>query len=192
MTATPAILKHHPSAVELIDRLLLDATKGKKDYEPLRDFITGDPAAILIVEFLGESSVELPAKIDALEADLRGKKNGAHFHRAIQPQEQSRIWKLRKAALGLSMSQRGDAKSISYVEDTAVAPDALHDYVRRFKKILDKHKTEAGFYGHASVGLLHQPCQLVKANKNSSLRFLVDHRKLWSTRYCGPILTILR
>ena len=156
MTATPAILKHNPSAVELIDRLLLDATKGKKDYEPLRDFITGDPAAILIVEFLGESSAELPAKIDALEADLRGKKNGAHFfHRAIKPQEQSRIWKLRKAALGLSMSQRGDAKSISYVEDTAVAPDALHDYVRRFKKILDKHKTEAGFYGHASVGLLH-------------------------------------
>ncbi|MCG8608402.1 FAD-binding protein, partial [bacterium] len=155
MSATPVILEQGPSAVELIDRMLLNSTRGKSEYEPLRDFIKGDPGAILIVEFFGDSQDQTRATLSRLERTLSNQRLGEYFHRAEDSRSQERIWKLRKAALGLSMSQRGDAKSISYVEDTAVAPDRLREYVGRFQKILVENDTEAGFYGHASVGLLH-------------------------------------
>ncbi len=155
LAATPAILRHRPSAVELMDRFILDTTRGRTIFEPLRGFIAGDPAAVLIVELFEESPGDLLARLDRLESDLRERGSSYHFHRAIAPAEQAHIWKLRRAALGLSMSERGDAKAISFVEDTAVTPECLRDYIDRFQQILAAHDTRAGFYAHASVGLLH-------------------------------------
>ena len=155
LSATPLILEHGPSAVELLDRFILDTTRGKIAYEPLRDFIEGDPEGVLLVEFQGDTTEELVGRIDRLEADLRGRGIGGHFYRAIDARSQARIWQLRKAGLGLSMSQRGDGKAISFVEDTAVAIENLRDYIERFMAILQKYETPAGFYAHASVGLLH-------------------------------------
>ena len=153
--ATPAILEHRPAAVELVDRFILDTTRDKPQFEPFRKFIVGDPAAVLIVEFLSDEESDLEPKVDRLERDLQELGVGYHFHRAQAAQDQALIWGLRRAALGLSMSQRGDAKAISFVEDTAVAPDRLRDYIERFMSILEAHKLTAGFYAHASVGLLH-------------------------------------
>src|SRR3970282_2026138 len=53
------------------------------------------------------------------------------------------------------MAMRDDAKSISFVEDTAVAPERLRDYIERFMAIVARHGTTAGVYAHASVGCLH-------------------------------------
>ena len=155
MAATPLILSHQPSAVELIDRFILDTTQGKPQFEALRDFIVGDPGAVLIIEFFGAAPEELPPRIDRLQQDLRRQGLDGPIHRAFAADAQARIWELRKAALGLSMSQTGDAKSISFVEDTAVDPNCLHDYIARFQAVLAKYDTQAGFYAHASVGLLH-------------------------------------
>jgi FAD/FMN-containing dehydrogenase/Fe-S oxidoreductase len=155
LAATPVILEHRPSAVELMDRFILESTRGKTVYGPLRGFIAGDPAAVFIVELFEESPGDLTARLDRLEAELRSRGIGYHFHRAMSAPEQAQIWKLRRAALGLSMSERGDAKAISFVEDTAVDPARLRDYIERFQQILAAHDTRAGFYAHASVGLLH-------------------------------------
>jgi FAD/FMN-containing dehydrogenase/Fe-S oxidoreductase len=155
LAATPVILGHKPSAVELVDRFILDSTRGKTEFEPLRDFIAGDPAAVLFVEFFGETPEECSTLVAELERALQAAGLGYHVHRALKPPAQARLWKLRQAALGLSMSEYGDAKAISFVEDTAVAPDRLRDYIARFLQILEKHDTRAGFYAHASVGLLH-------------------------------------
>ncbi len=155
LSATPSILEHDPSAVELLDRFILDTTRGKIAYEPLRDFIQGDPGGVLLVEFQGDSTEDLVDRIEQLESDLRGRGIGSYFHRAIDSRAQARIWQLRKAGLGLSMSQRGDAKAISFVEDTAVSLENMRAYIERFMALLKKHDTQAGFYAHASVGLLH-------------------------------------
>jgi FAD/FMN-containing dehydrogenase/Fe-S oxidoreductase len=155
LAATPVILQHRPSAVELVDRFVLDQTRGKPAYEPLRAFIMGDPSAILIVELFEESAGDLCERVERLAAELSARGLGYHCHRAMQAAEQAKIWKLRRAALGLSMSERGDAKAISFVEDTAVAPERLRDYIERFQQILAAHGTHASFYAHASVGLLH-------------------------------------
>jgi len=155
LAATPVILRHKPSAVELVDRFILGTTLGKTEFEPLRDFLVDDPAAVLFVEFMSNSADEPPAHVAELEQSLKAAGLGYHVHRAFEPAAQGRLWKLRQAALGLSMSEYGDAKAISFVEDTAVAPDRLRDYIDRFQQILERHGTRAGFYAHASVGLLH-------------------------------------
>src|SRR5256885_2180997 len=68
---------------------------------------------------------------------------------------QAQMWSLREAALGLSTAMKEDAKSIAFVEDTAVAPERLRDYIDRFQQIVRRHETTAGIYAHASVGCLH-------------------------------------
>src|SRR5207237_8797217 len=155
LAAVPAILTHQPAAVEVMDRMILDSTKLTADAVRLRDFIKGDPGAILIIEFYGEEPTGLGDRLNALEKDLRGRGLGVHHHRAAEPAAQARIWKLRTLALGLSMAEKGDAKAISFVEDTAVAPEHLRDYIAEFLTLVARHGTRAGVYAHASVGCLH-------------------------------------
>ena len=97
----------------------------------------------------------MPPRLDALEADLRRRGFGDHHLAVTDPAAQARIWKLRTMALGLSMAEKGDAKAISFVEDTAVAPEHLRDYIAEFLAIIARHGTRAGVYAHASVGCLH-------------------------------------
>jgi FAD/FMN-containing dehydrogenase/Fe-S oxidoreductase len=153
--ATHAILAHRPAAVEVIDRYVLDSTKLNPEAARLRDFLRDDPGAILLVELYGEGPDDLSPRLDGLEADLRARGLGDHLLREIDPVAQARIWKLRTLALGLSMAEKGDAKAISFVEDTAVAPEHLRDYIAEFLRIIARHGTRAGVYAHASVGCLH-------------------------------------
>jgi FAD/FMN-containing dehydrogenase/Fe-S oxidoreductase len=155
LAATPAILAHQPAAVEVVDRYVLDSTRLNPEAARLRGFLRGDPGAILLIEFYGETPDALAPRLDALEADLRGRGFGDELVRATDPGDQARIWKLRTLALGLSMAEKGDAKAISFVEDTAVAPEHLHDYIAEFQEIIARNGTKAGVYAHASVGCLH-------------------------------------
>ena len=156
LSAAPVIVRHGPSAVEVMDKAILDNTRQNANLDRIRkSFIQGDPAATLCVEFYGDQKEDLPPRLFALEADLRARKLGYRYHSDTDPVSQARIWSLREAALGLSMAMKEDAKSISFVEDTAVAPEKLSEYIRRFLEIVHAHGTTAGVYAHASVGCLH-------------------------------------
>ncbi len=156
LAAAPVIVRHKPSAVEVMDKSILDNTRQNENLDRIRKtFIQGDPAATLCVEFYGDKKDDLPPRLAALEQDLRGRNLGYRYHHETDPGAQARIWSLREAALGLSMAMKEDAKSISFVEDTAVAPEKLSDYIGRFLEIIRDHGTTAGVYAHASVGCLH-------------------------------------
>jgi FAD/FMN-containing dehydrogenase/Fe-S oxidoreductase len=155
LAVTPAILRHQPSAVEVIDKYILDSTKLNAEASRLRDFIVGDPGAILIVEFYDTNESELLPRLAALEADLRQRGFGEHYYSATDAKRQAAIWKLRKLSLGLSMAEKGDAKALSFVEDSAVPPEHLRDYIAEFLAVVRRHGTTAGVYAHASVGCLH-------------------------------------
>ena len=156
LEATPAILAHRPSAIEVMDRFILDHTRQSAALETMkRTFIEGDPAALLCVEFYAETKEELAPRLETLEHDLAARRFGYRYHRALNAASQSAIWSLREAALGLSMAMKGDAKSLSFVEDTAVAPERLRDYIDNFLQMIRRHDTTAGVYAHASVGCLH-------------------------------------
>jgi FAD/FMN-containing dehydrogenase/Fe-S oxidoreductase len=156
LEAAPAILAHHPSAIEVMDRYILDNTKQSPALDrKRRTFIDGDPAALLCVEMYADVAAELPPRFDALERDLSARNLGDRYFRAMDAATQATIWSLREAALGLSMATKDAAKSLSFVEDTAVAPERLREYIRRFLELIAKHRTHAGIYAHASVGCLH-------------------------------------
>jgi Fe-S oxidoreductase len=156
LSAAPVILKHRPSAVEVMDKAILDNTRQNAGLEKIRaGFVKGDPDSMLCVEFYADRKEDLPPRLDALEADLREQGFGYHYHRETDPAAQMKIWSLREAALGLSMATKEDAKSISFVEDTAVAPEKLSAFIGRFLEIIHAHDTTAGIYAHASVGCLH-------------------------------------
>jgi FAD/FMN-containing dehydrogenase/Fe-S oxidoreductase len=156
LAATPLILAHRPSAVEVMDQFILDHTRQSRALHALREtFVEGDPGSLLCVEFYADQESDLPPKLRALERDLRRNRFGYHYHHALDLTMQARIWSLREAALGLSMTMKEDAKSLSFVEDTAVAPEKLRDYIKRFLAIIRSHGTSAGVYAHASVGCLH-------------------------------------
>ena len=155
MDAMHEILELGPAAVELVDKMLLDLTRLQPGFAPKMTFVVGDPAAILIVEFYGENPGELQEKLDQLESRLKRGGMGTAYVRAVTPEAQANVWAIRKAGLGLLSSIRGDSKPLAFVEDTAVEPDQLSQYVARFQQILARHGTRAGFYGHASVGCLH-------------------------------------
>ena len=154
--ATPGILEHAPSAVEVMDRHILDHARENPALDALRrQVLRGNPGALLCVEFHADDPADLPGKLDALERDLATRAPGARTVRVTSSSAQARIWQLREASLGLSMAIKGDAKSLSFVEDTAVAPERLRDFIERFLEIVRGHGTTAGVYAHASVGCLH-------------------------------------
>ena len=153
--ATPQILEHEPSAVELIDKMMLDRCRSSLGYARRMTFLQGEPGALLLVEFYGESEAELRSKLDRLQANMESQSLAYTSVNLIDAAEQANVWAIRRAGLGLLMSIHGDAKPLPYVEDTAVAPEKLGEYVRRFDEVVRAHNTEAGYYGHASVGCLH-------------------------------------
>jgi FAD/FMN-containing dehydrogenase/Fe-S oxidoreductase len=156
LSATPVILQHGPSAVEVMDKAILDNTRQNAALDQIRkSFIDGDPGATLCVEFYADRKEDLPPRLRALEDALRANNLGYRYRVETDPAAQARIWTLREAALGLSMAMKENAKSIPFVEDTAVAPERLSEYIERFLEILRAHETTAGIYAHASVGCLH-------------------------------------
>ena len=156
LSAAPLILRHQPSAVEVMDKFILDYTRQNAAIDALRrSFIEGDPAALLCVEFYAERAEELPGRLQRLEWDLRAQGFGYRYVHALDAGVQARIWSLREVALGLSMAMKDDAKSLSFVEDAAVAPDKLRDYIERVLAVVRRHGSSSGVYAHASVGCLH-------------------------------------
>jgi len=156
LEAAPLILRHRPSAVEVMDKFILDHTYLSPNLQRVREtFIEGNPGAILCIEFYDELNENLPPRLDACEQDLIRNNFGYRYFHALELPQQARVWNLREAALGLSMTMKEDSKSLSFVEDTAVAPEKLRDYIERFMQLIAKHDTKAGVYAHASVGCLH-------------------------------------
>jgi FAD/FMN-containing dehydrogenase/Fe-S oxidoreductase len=156
LESAPLILRHRPSAVEVMDKFILDYTTQNAELQRRRrGFITGDPGALLCVEFYADHADDLPPRLRALEDDLRSHGYGYRYFHALDLPAQAAIWSVREAGLGLSMAMKDDNKSLSFVEDTAVAPERLRDFIDRFLQIVRAHGTSAGVYAHASVGCLH-------------------------------------
>ncbi len=149
IAATDAALALQPAAVEMIDRTILSLARTKLEYRRMTERLEGDPGALLYVTFFGD---EGPAKLDELERSW----SAYHTVRAETAAEQAALTNVRKAGLGLLMAaSEGARRPLAFVEDTAVQPERLNDYVARLKAILDAHDLTAGWYGHASVGCLH-------------------------------------
>ncbi len=153
--ATVAANAHAPSAVELIGSTIIERCRESSGYASLVEFVQGEPGALLMIEFYGESEQELQDKLSQLASDFERRGLGYATVTATTVDAQTRMWRMREAGLGLLMSVKGDAKPVGFVEDTAVAPERLAQFVARFDAAVRSHGLTAGYYGHASVGCLH-------------------------------------
>lgn len=147
-------LKHKPVAVELMDEVIIKQTENNIEQRKNRFFIQGNPAAILIIEFACHSIEVLNARIRELEHAMRSENYGYHFP-VIRGKDISRVWALRKAGLGLLSNIPGDAKPVAVIEDTAVNPALLPDYMNEFQQMLQRLDLSCVYYAHIATGELH-------------------------------------
>lgn len=147
-------LKHNPGAVEMMDSVILNLTRGNRDQNRNRFFVEGDPGAILIIEFARKTKDEINRAVDVLINSFRKEKYGYHFP-VIYGDDTKKVWALRKAGLGVLSNVKGDGKPVSVIEDTAVDVEDLPDYMNQFQKILDKYDKECVYHAHIGSGELH-------------------------------------
>ena len=184
-------LKHAPSAVELMDKTILDLTSENITQSKNRFFLKGSPGAILIVEFVAETLEEINRVASAMEKDFRTSGIGYHFP-VITGDDIPKVWGLRKAGLGVLSKMKGDAKPVSVIEDTSVLPIKLEDYISEFNLILECYGLDCVYHAHISVGELHlRPVLNLRDKKDVDLFYTIAQgnstpgKKIWRIAQWG-------
>ncbi|MEX0806039.1 MAG: FAD-linked oxidase C-terminal domain-containing protein [Candidatus Binatia bacterium] len=149
------VLQTRPYAMESTDKMILNLARGNIEQSRKLGFVQGTPESLLMVEYAGETEAEVKEQVDKLEEVRKKHKIGYAATLAFKPEEVKAIWGVRKAGLGLLLGTKGDKKPIAFVEDTAVEPSMLPEFIRRFREVVARHDTVAGYYGHCSVGCMH-------------------------------------
>ena len=150
MQATVELLDLKPAAIEHIDRPLFDGTKGQLHFQAARDLLELESKpceSILIVEFYEDVAERLSM--------LQSKKIGLRTKIVTDPAQMDMVWSVRKSGLSLLTGCIGPAKPVAFIEDAAVRPAQLPDYVRGLQSIMEPLELKASYYGHAASGLLH-------------------------------------
>lgn len=166
-----------PDAIETIDNTILKLAQGDVIWHRVKDYIAfageADIAAINLVEFAGMDAADLATKVDGVCAQLDELKDGAgaRYCRVVEDLAMASLWELRKKGVGLLGNLPGLRRPIAFVEDTAVPPEFLADYILEFRRLLDDMGVAYGMFGHVDAGCLHVRPAL-------NMRDLEDAKKL--------------
>jgi FAD/FMN-containing dehydrogenase/Fe-S oxidoreductase len=156
MRATQALVALGPVAVELVDRTMIELSRGIAAFAPtMATYVRGEPGSLLLVEFTGDEPEPLAARLDALDDTMASLGYPGGVVKVTDGPGQTAVWDVRAAGLNIMTSMRGDAKPVSIIEDCAVPLEHLADYTDRLTGIFSRHGTTGTFYAHASVGCLH-------------------------------------
>src|SRR5213082_885191 len=150
MQATVELLDLKPAAIEHIDRPLLDQTKAQLLFQAARDLLELDAKpceSILLVEFYEDVAERLSM--------LQARKLGLRTKILTDTTQMNLVWSVRKSGLSLLTGCIGPAKPLAFIEDAAVRPAQLPEYLRGLQLIMKPLGLEASYYGHAASGLLH-------------------------------------
>lgn len=154
MEATLVAMRHQPYACELMDKFILDCTKENLEQQKNRFFLQGDPEAILIIEFRGQTREEATALAEAMIADMNIAGYGYAFP-IVYPPDSKNVMALRAAGFGVLSNVKTDTKPIEFVEDTAVDLPDLPAYIEEFRQMMRDFGQQAVYYAHAGAGELH-------------------------------------
>jgi FAD/FMN-containing dehydrogenase/Fe-S oxidoreductase len=188
MEAVPALLETGATAIEVLDKMLLDLTRDKPEYRRLLTFVEGDPAVILVIEYAGDSQAACSRGVQKLEAVLSRMHHKEPVIHITDPAEQANVWYVRKVGLGILMSIRGDAKPIPFIEDAAVPVEHLADYVSEIYSFAQQVGiSRVAIYAHASAGCLHiRPLVNLKEGRGiQQMRQIAEHSVELVLKYGG-------
>ncbi|HEY3179290.1 MAG TPA: FAD-linked oxidase C-terminal domain-containing protein [Casimicrobiaceae bacterium] len=187
MECAQHIITLGPSAVELVDRTMIELARGNPAFRATIDAaLIDEPDAILLVEFIGEAGQDLVAKLAQLVELLSDLGLPDRVVRMVDASPQKALWDVRKAGLNIMMSMRGDGKPVSFIEDCAVPLHHLADYVERLTQIFAKHGTRGTWYAHASVGTLHvRPILDMRRDGAAKMRAIAEEASAVVREYKG-------
>ncbi|MCE7528187.1 FAD-binding and (Fe-S)-binding domain-containing protein [Polynucleobacter sp. IMCC 30228] len=191
MESAQHLVKLGPSAVELVDRTMIDLARSNPSFKQVIETALVDsqaetPEAILLVEFSGESQAPLLAQLKSLQ-DLMGDLGLANtVVPMIDLGLQKNLWEVRKAGLNIMMSLKGDGKPVSFIEDCAVPLEHLADYTQALTEVFTKHGSRGTWYAHASVGTLHvRPILDMRRDGAQKMRAVAEEAAELVRRYKG-------
>jgi len=185
------ILETNPSASELLDKQVMDLARAQRIWAEKLHFVDGDPEAILLTEYYGETEGEVSKKLDYLIDTLRKRGWKGTIRKVLKKSEQADIWEVRKAGLNLLMSRRGDYKPVAGIEDVSVPQEKLADYLGDILDFCGKQDDipNVAVYAHASAGCLHvRPLLNVKSARGVELLEAVgQHAANLAVKYGGAM-----
>jgi FAD/FMN-containing dehydrogenase/Fe-S oxidoreductase len=160
MDSAQHIVKLGPSAVELVDRTMIELSRANPAFRPVIETAliangNGPPAAILLVEFSGDDRAALVRSLDQLVELMGDLALPGSVVRLEADAPQKALWEVRKAGLNIMMSLKGDGKPVSFIEDCAVPLPHLAEYTDALTEVFHRHGSRGTWYAHASVGTLH-------------------------------------
>lgn len=169
MKAVVVAMKHSLYMCELMDKIILDQTKTNRTQAKNRDFVVGDPKALLLLEVAADTIEEVSVLAENLIQDLEKNKMGYAYPK-LQGDDVNKATKLRAAGLGLLGNIIGDNKAVACIEDTAVALEDLPAYMLEFEEVMKPYNQEFVYYAHAGAGELHlRPILNLKKSKDVQL-----------------------
>ena len=148
------VMKHNLYTCEMMDKTILDCTKHNKTQQENRQFIEGDPKAILMCEVKADSLDAVKILANNLVSDIE-KSGLSYAYPKLLGNDIDKANNLRSAGLGLLGNIIGDKKSATCIEDTAVALPDLSNYISEFTQLMKDYKQDAIYYAHAGAGELH-------------------------------------
>lgn len=157
----PRLLKMQATSIETVDSVVLQLARGDNTWHTISRFFPATGTAfdgVNLVEFTADTQADLENTLARAIALLDGGANSPDvvgYTMTDDPDEVDRIWSMRKRSVGLLGGMNGDSRPIPFVEDTAVPPENLADYIREFRDLLDSHGVRYGMFGHADAGVLH-------------------------------------
>ena len=191
MDSAQHIVKLGPTAVELVDRTMIDLARSNPSFKKTIETSLIDPAAqtpeaILLVEFSGEAHAPLLEKLKALQ-ELMGDL-GLPGSVVAMPDAglQKNLWEVRKAGLNIMMSLKGDGKPVSFIEDCAVPLESLAEYTQALTDVFSKYGSRGTWYAHASVGTLHvRPILDMRRDGAQKMRAIAEEASALVRKYKG-------
>jgi FAD/FMN-containing dehydrogenase/Fe-S oxidoreductase len=155
LDAVAPCLEMQPSAVEMMDHLLIELSANNLGLSGVMKLIRGQPKALLMVEFSGADEAEVADRVEKLRRRLDGVNGLTAILPALDPAVRDPLWNWRRASMPLLYGVPGDRKPITFIEDPAVPPAKMPEFAARFRGVLQSEGIDGSFYGHASVGCLH-------------------------------------
>jgi FAD/FMN-containing dehydrogenase/Fe-S oxidoreductase len=155
ISTVESMLKFNPSAVEILDKTVIDLSRSNLMTRHHCHFIEGNPAAILIVEFYGDTTEDVLQRPQQMIAQLQEKNLGYAYPIFPEGKSYSDVWVIRKKGLGLMLGLKGNKKPLAFIEDASIPSKYLTEYIDKVLKVCEKHGTKAAMYAHASVGVIH-------------------------------------
>ncbi len=176
-----------PSAVELVDRTMIDLARGNPAFRPVIErALIGEPDAILLVEFSGETRTTRSGGLRDLVALMGDLGLPGSVVELTDAGAQKALWEVRKAGLNIMMSMKGDGKPVSFIEDCAVPLEHLAEYVDRLTQVFARHGTRGTWYAHASVGTLHvRPILDMRRDGAAKMRAIAEEASALVREYKG-------